>query len=191
MRSKKIAASILAFSLITSAAASDTGIISKLIPVNNISASAASATISSGDWKFVITEDNTAEIKEYTGSDTDINIPDEITDNETNQTFTVTAISGSAFKHCKDQITSVHFPSGLNCIESHILSGATNLTDVDIPDGVTFIGNFAFAYTPNLKSITLPDTLGHISLHTFRESGLTSITFPSSLKSIDPFAFSG
>ncbi len=191
MRSKKIAASILAFSLITSAAASDTGIISKLIPVNNISASAASATISSGDWKFVITEDNTAEIKEYTGSDTDINIPDEITDNETNQTFTVTAISGSAFKHCKDQITSVHFPSGINCIESNILSGATNLTDVDIPDGVTFIGNFAFAYTPNLKSITLPDTLGHISLHTFRESGLTSITFPSSLKSIDPFAFSG
>ena len=74
MRSKKIAASILAFSLITSAATSDTGIISKLIPVNNISASAASATISSGDWKFVITEDNTAEIRKskiVTGSSFD------------------------------------------------------------------------------------------------------------------------
>lgn len=49
MNCKKIAASILAFTLITGAAASDTGIINKFIPANSISASAAYETISSGD----------------------------------------------------------------------------------------------------------------------------------------------
>ena len=191
MKSKKIAASILAFSLITSAAASDTGIISKLIPANSISASAAYGTISSGDWEFKITNDNTAEIKKYTGSSSVINIPGEITDPETNQTYTVSTILNTTFRSCMDSITSVSFPSGIKFIEPNILWNATNLTQVYIPDGVTTIYDLAFANTPNLKSITLPDTLEVISNSAFKNSGLTSVTFPSSLRIIKDYAFDG
>ncbi|HRR77259.1 MAG TPA: leucine-rich repeat domain-containing protein [Ruminococcus sp.] len=191
MKSKKIAASILAFSLITSAAASDTGIISKLIPTNNIFASAAYETISSSDWEFKITNDNTAEIKKYTGSSSVINIPGEITDPETNQTYTVSTILNTTFRSCMDSITSVSFPSGIKFIESNILWNATNLTQVYIPDGVTTIYDLAFANTPNLKSITLPDTLEVISNSAFKNSGLTSVTFPSSLRIIKDYAFDG
>ena len=191
MKSKKIAASILAFSLITSAAASDTGIINKFIPANSMSASAAYGTISSGDWEFEIGYHDIVELTKYTGSSSIINIPDSITDPDTNQTYKIDCISSSLFMDCKDKITEVYFPSGIDMIPGDILSDATNLSQVFIPDGITKIGGSAFANTPNLKSITFPDTLEVIYAQAFRKSGLTSVTFPSSLKNIKDSAFRG
>ena len=191
MKSKKIAASILAFSLITSAAASDTGIISRLIPTNSISASAAYETISSGDWEFEIGYHDIVELTKYTGSSSIINIPDSITDPDTNQTYKIDCISSSLFMDCKDKIIEAYFPSGIDMIPGNILSDATNLSQVFIPDGITKIGGSAFANTPNLKSITFPDTLEVIYAQAFRKSGLTSVTFPSSLKNIKDSAFRG
>ena len=191
MKSKKIAASILAFSLITSAAASDTGIISKLIPTNNISASAAYETISSGDWEFWINYRNKVELTKYTGSDSVINIPDSITDPNTNQTYKIDCISSSLFMDCKDRITEVYFPSGIDTIIGEVLKDATNLNKVVIPEGVKYICVGAFENTPNLKSIEFPDTLEKIFARVFRNSGLTSVTFPSRLKEIHDNAFSG
>ncbi len=191
MKSKKIAASILAFSLITSAAASDTGIISKLIPSNNISASAASGTITSGDWEFEIGYRDRVELTKYTGSSNIVNIPDSITDPNTNQTYKIDCFSSSLFMDCKDRITEVTFPSGIDLITQCILDGAPNLSKVTIQEGVTKIGGSAFANTPNLKSITFPDTLEEIYAYAFENSGLTSVTFPSSLKNIGLMAFSG
>ena len=191
MKSKKIAASILAFSLITSAAASDTGIISKLIPTNNISASAAYETISSGDWEFWINYRNKVELKRYTGSSNIVTIPDSITDPNTNQTYKIDCISSSLFMDCKDRITEVYFPSGIDTIIGEVLKDATNLNKVVIPEGVKYICVGAFENTPNLKSIEFPDTLEEIFARVFRNSGLTSVTFPSSLKIIRDNAFSG
>lgn len=92
---------------------------------------------------------------------------------------------------CKDRITEVYFPSGIDTIIGEVLKDATNLNKVVIPEGVKYICVGAFENTPNLKSITFPDTLEVIYAQAFRKSGLTSVTFPSSLKIIRDKAFSG
>ena len=191
MRSKKIAASIIAFSLITIAASSNTEVISKLIPVNTISASAAYETISSGDWEFEIGYRDIVELTKYTGSSNIVTIPDSITDPNTNKTYKIDCISMWLFMDCKDRVTEVTFPSGIDMITGNILEGAPNLSQVTIQEGVTKIGGSAFANTPNLKSIEFPDTLEVIYASAFENSGLTSVTFPSSLKKIRDKAFSG
>ncbi|MCR4860998.1 MAG: hypothetical protein K5884_00050, partial [Ruminococcus sp.] len=87
MNCKKIAASILAFTLITGAAASNNSVINSIIPTNTIVAEAA---ISYGDWEFEIQPDNTAIITKYKGNGTIITIPGKVKDTNSNKTYTVT-----------------------------------------------------------------------------------------------------
>ncbi len=165
MRFNKIAASVFALSLITSATISNEGVIKNIIPVNSISASAANKIYD--DWEYIIESDNSATIKEYTGNDADIIVPSSI------DGHTVKKVDG-VFQN-KTFINSVKYPSTVTEIADFTFNKCTGLTSVIMP-GVTKIGWNAFAQTTSLTSINLPDTLQSIESNAFSQSGIKSIT---------------
>ena len=87
----------------------------------------AAEEITSGDYTYVVLDDGTDEITNYTGSATELSIPSEI------DGYKVTHIGWDAFYQC------------------------AQLKSVTIPDSVTSIGIYAFACCTSLTSITIPD----------------------------------
>ncbi len=99
--------------------------------------------------------DGTATITDYTGTATEVVIPDTI------DGYAVTEIGTGAFENC------------------------SSLTSVTIPDGVTHIGEFAFLYCENLTSVIIPNSVTRISAGAFGHcTSLSSITLPDSVTSM-------
>ena len=102
----------------------------------------------------------------YQTSQTDLEIPENVTDGVYN--YAVTAIAERAFK---DQ---------------------RGLTSVIIPNSVTSIGDFAFYGCSSLTTISIPNSVTSLGMYAFAEcSGLTSLSIPNSVTSIGNFAFHG
>ncbi len=180
---KKTAASIAAFTLVLSAAVSpNASLISELIPVNTISASAATE-LTSGNWKYVETSSYTCEVTGYTGTAANVTIPVAINGHS------VTSIAAGAFDSNKT-ITYVAIPKGVTEIKNNTFKGASNLTSVILPSGITKIGNYAFQDT-KISSISLPSGLTSIGSCAFKNTKLTSVTLPDSVSYIGTTAFYG
>ncbi len=180
---KKTAASIAAFTLVLSAAVSpNASLISELIPMNSISASAITV-YTSGDWQYTVTGTYTCEITKYKGSASSVIVPVAIDGR------TVTSIGNAAFFNNKT-ITSVQIPKGITEINPRTFQDCKNLTNVILPNGITKIGSEAFENT-NISSFTFPSNLEEIGFSAFSGTKLTSITIPSSVTTIDGYAFYG
>ncbi len=180
---KKTAASIAAFTLVLSAAVSpNASLISELIPVNSISASAATE-LTSGNWKYVETGTYTCEVTGYTGTAAKVTIPVAINGHS------VTSIAAGTFDSNKT-ITYVAIPKGVTEIKNNTFRNASNLTTVILPSGISKIGNCAFQNT-NISSISLPSALTSIGGCAFENTKLTSVNIPSAVKYINAGAFSG
>ena len=173
-------------------------LITAVIPLNVLTVGAAQVdtqgvSMTSGSFEYIVLSDGTAEITDYTGSDTELTIP------STLDGYKVTSIGDRAFCLC------------------------TSLTSITIPSSVTSIGESAFFDCSNLKSITvdsnnkyydsrdncnaiietstntllfgcnktiIPDSVTHIGDSAFYGCNrLTSITIPSSVTSIGNGAF--
>ena len=65
----------------------------------------------------------------------------------------------------------------------------SELTELIIPEGVTELDENACFMCVNLKSAVLPSTLKIIGDGSFRKSGLSSITIPNSVTTIEAIAF--
>ncbi len=187
MNCKKIAASILAFTLITGAAASNNSVINSIIPTNQITASAITL-ISYGDWQFYITSAQTATIYKYIGSAKDAIVPESIYNPNDGNYYSVKNINCFAFAN-NTTITSVSIPRGITEIENNTFAGAEKLSSVSLPAGIKKIGHDAFNGT-NISSISLPTSLETIDSYAFKNTPLTSITFYDNLKRIGTGAFS-
>ena len=79
-------------------------------------------------------------------------------------------------------------------IPSHAFTGCPQLEQVYLPLGVKTIADHAFYQTYALEDIILPEGLEHIGSYAFEGSaadnkGLKSVTFPSTLRSLDKYAF--
>ena len=123
---------------------------------------------------------------------------------------TVTSLGSSAFKSATN-ITEIIIPDSVKKIESYAFENCTKLTKVDL-GSIEEIEWDIFEGCTNLTAVTIPKTLKKGSVNgclnnpnitniTFEEgltvipeglcenTGITSITIPSSVKKIEPYAF--
>ena len=109
----------------------------------------------SGDYRYTLQPDGTAAIGKYTGSASELSIPDTL------DGHAVTAIGNSAFYSC-GSLTSVTIPGGVTSIGNSAFYSCDSLTSITLPDGVTSIGNSAFYSCNSLTSVTIPDSVTNI-----------------------------
>ncbi len=108
------------------------------------------------------------ELKKYTGSSTNVIIPNN-----------VKCIGASAFERCS-YITSITIPNGVETISGCAFKGCFKLKNINIPDSVTLIGYSAFSDCINLKKIAIPSSVNSILLGAFQKcSGIETITVDS------------
>ena len=153
---------------------------------------------------------NEVTITDYTGSATDLIIPEEIEgypvtsicnraflhcDSLENITIpdSVTSIGGSAFGYCEN-LMNVTFGknSNLTSIGDYAFEDCGSLGNITIPDSVTSIGESAFCYCENLERVTFGknSNLTSIGDYVFYECDyLGNITIPDSVTSIGESAF--
>ena len=125
-------------------------------------------------FKYSISQTGEATIIEYTGTDTAVEIPNEIDGN------TVTAIGIEAFYGCTD-ITSITIPDSITSIGTKAFQFCTSLISITIPDGVISIGERAFDECTSLISITIPKSVTSIGKNAFvRCTSLASIELDDS-----------
>ena len=137
----------------------------------------------SGEYKYSILDDGTAEITKYSGNAAEVTIPSEI------DGYSVTSIGEEAFGYC-DNLTSVTIPDSVTVIGDSAFSDCENLKSIVVPDSVTYIGIYAFENCRSLASITIPDSVTYIDIGAFYNcTNLTSIIIPDSVTSIGEGAF--
>lgn len=88
------------------------------------------------------------------------------------------------------QIARVSLPEGLTNICDDAFENCSNLQSIIIPNTVTSIGREAFDQCTSLKQVTLGNAVETIGSGAFGSTAITSITLPSSVTSIEDYAFS-
>ena len=144
------------------------------------------------DYSYeVYTENNEsyAVITGYTGSDTELVIPEYVGSGYTQ--YMVKKIGQEAFIN-NINITSVVIPEGVKYIENYTFSGCTSLTSVTLPSTLEEIRMNAFNLCTGLENINLSSTsLTFIGEYAFASCvSLTIIELPNSVLTIEQYAFS-
>ena len=139
----------------------------------------------SGDFRYGMLDDGTAEITGYVGSDKNVDIPSSIDGAK------VTRIGEAAFNG-NTSITSVDIPKNVIAVGAKAFNGCTELAKVTLPDGIKVIDEYAFCACSSLDGVKLPDSLeklGDLAFHNC--SALSAINIPSKVSRISNFAFVG
>lgn len=139
----------------------------------------------SGDYRYRVLEDGTAEITWYPGKDEILNIPGTLDGKK------VTSIGDEAFAASGALIITI--PDGVKKIGKMAFAGC-EATEITMPDTVTSIGDWAFSECFYLEHITLSNNLVSIGRTPFLWSpSLESITIPDSVTYMEgnPFMVSG
>ena len=105
----------------------------------------------SGDYRYTLLEDGTAQIMKYTGNAQELIIPDTL------DGMKVTAIGDLAFYSCSS-LTAVTIPESVTAIGDDAFSYCSSLIAVTIPDSVTAIGDGAFSDCSSLTATVTPDS---------------------------------
>lgn len=98
-------------------------------------------------------------LMKYTGSASDIKVPDGIT-----------CIAAQAFSRVKSKIAKIQLPKSLLGISSQAFKGCVNLETPEIPEGIVYIGLQAFSECPKIKTTITPQ-LAEIGGNSNTESG--------------------
>ena len=88
-------------------------------------------------------------------------------------------------------VRSVVIGENITTIGSNAFKGYTNLTDITFSGMETSIGAHAFDGCTALLGVTLPAALTTIGTEAFARSGLSSVTLPANVNSVEAFAFFG
>lgn len=141
------------------------------------------AVYTSGDYKYILLEDGTAEIIDYMGNEEIVTIPGEMAG------YRVTSIGAKAFFGC-EALTSVVIPDSVSIIGIEAFAWCRALRSVTISDGVTTIGFRAFLACSSLTEIELPENLMTIESEAFSGcNSLASICIPRSISRVGSRAF--
>ncbi len=173
----------------------------------------------SGNYKYVLLEDGTAEITDYYGKETSLIVPEQL------DGCTVSSIGDLAFSFCHS-IAQISIPDNVVNMGANPFAYCHNLKrikisqrspyfavtdgvlfdkidkkiicypcalDTDnyvIPTGILSIGDSAFADCSVLTEITIPNTVTSIGEYAFFNcSSLTKTYIPNSITFIDSLAF--
>lgn len=189
MKSKKFIAGVLAIAMVFGSAA--------VLPVSDFNGSTVISVcaedgdsddlvddvLTYGNYKYIILEDGTVEISNYTGDDTEIEIPSAIDGKA------VTSIGKYAFNWC-DNLTTIIIPNSVISIENNAFNWCNNLTNITIPNSVTNIGGSAFEGCIKLESITIPDGVANIGDTAFYNCiAIKSVIIPKNVTTIGDASF--
>lgn len=109
----------------------------------------------SGYYKYILLEDDTAMIVGNYGADETLKIPSMLDDH------TITAIGSYAFENL-DNITSIDIPNSIVSIGKRAFDNCDNLASVSIPSSVIYIEENPFTHCDNLTTINV--SLDHPAL---------------------------
>ena len=101
----------------------------------------------------------------------------------------VQTLRKGAFEY-SGKLTSVTLPNTIKTIEYHAFYRCGNLSRINIPTSLKILGEGVLEGCTKLTSITLPEGLEEMHWGACRNSGLTSITIPSTIKKFDAQVFS-
>ena len=105
-----------------------------------------------GDFVFIVLDDGSAEIRQYYGKDSVLEIPSEM------RGHTVSRIGSRSFEW-RFRLTDVTIPDSVREIGEGAFFGSYNLAVVGFPDSVTLIEDKAFAQCRNMEHFILPDSV--------------------------------
>ena len=150
------------------------------------SCSKESKPVTSGEYTYVVLEDNTAKITKYNGTQEiiELDIPAAIDD------VTVTVIGAEAFAGVQT-IKVVNIPETLLKIEENAFKGSSvKKAFMHRAPNLSEIGAFAFAECPNLVQADMPRNLAVIGEKAFQGcTNLKVANFRGNTETIDKFAF--
>lgn len=123
----------------------------------------AAEVYTDGDYSFVLLDDGTAQITNYSGSDYELTVPAYL-----GAAVPVTKIGNDSFK------------------------GNVSIKKLTIPEGITTIGSFAFYRCYGIEEINFSSTVTDIGRYAFYEcTSLTSVFLPPTVKNTGDYAFGG
>lgn len=170
--------------------------------------STAIVEVKDGDFSYVSNTGGTFALYRYYGSETSIELPDEVFDTKVTAVYNgafensnlisvtipedYTSIGENAFFGCKS-LTAVSLPSSLTKIGNSAFSGCSALTAADIPNNsaLTEIGYAAFSGDENLSAFSLQAGLKTINSNAFANTGITEANVPDSVTSFGEGVFIG
>jgi hypothetical protein len=162
--------------------------------------------VTSAQFTFSTNADNTITITGYTGSESDVTIPDTINGlpvtsignaafiyyySMTNVLIadSVTNIDVGAFSECFG-LTSVTIPNSVFSIGNNAFGGCRGLTNVIIGNRVADVGPFAFGECFGLVTVIIPEGVINLGEQAFDNcSSLANVILPSSLAIVGDSAF--
>ncbi|MGN1124819.1 MAG: leucine-rich repeat protein [Candidatus Gastranaerophilaceae bacterium] len=147
---KKIAAATLAAVLAFGGAA-----VAEVNLTTDLSASAASVTASSVDYKYSV-KNNQVTLTKYLKSSKNVVIPSTIGGKK------VTAIASDCFKE-NQSIERVVLSKNVKTIGQYAFAHCTKLKSVSLPTGVEYIGTGAFGGCTALESVAIPSSVKTIN----------------------------
>ena len=139
----------------------------------------------SGDFKYRINKDDTAEILEYLGTDKTVTTPPELED------YVVTQIGMRAF-YRNTNIEKLIIGEGIENIDRNAFFGCENLTEVSFSNTLKVIDAGAFSYCSKLTYIDIPDSVYNIANNVFEGcTNLSNISAPENLVDLGYDTFKG
>lgn len=167
-----------------------------LISEDDLNSEESAETFTSGDYTYTLTTQGTVCLTKYSGSDTELVIPDQLDGKD------VTELGGGIFAG-KSSITAITLPKKLDTINDSCFYGCASLETFQVPaentaftvnNGILFSadGTDLICYPPayTQTSYVIPDGVAEIWSSAFANTKLTAVTFPDGLLYIDDWAFS-
>ena len=134
---------------------------------------------------YIIYDDNSIEIVNYEGNQSEITIPSEINN------YPVSRIAASAFENCTF-LEEVNIWADVIIIGESAFEGCTNLKEISIPSSVFEIYDSTFEGCINLEETNIWGDVVRIGVNAFKNCvSLKEISIPSSCLLVDKSAFEG
>lgn len=135
------------------------------------------------NFKYTVTDENSAVISKYCGNESSVKIPESING------YPVTEIGDNAFKG-NFSLKNAEIPYGVKIIGDYAFNDCTGLESITIPESVEKIGRSAFFYCTRLENVNVSDGIKIIGEGAF--FGCYSLKFfkiTESVNSVGEYAF--